>query len=137
MELVTEPVNVLVIDDDPGIRSALCRVLQRAGHACVAAADAAEGLEMARASRPDLILLDIELPDCDGRDVMGQLRMNPMMADVPVIVISGYVDHYVRIQALEAGAQDVVEKPFDPVMLERRLSWVVAKCRAAASLAAC
>jgi DNA-binding response OmpR family regulator len=132
MELVSAPVHVLVIDDDPGIRSVLCRVLQRAGHACVTAAGAAEGLDMASSSRPDLILLDIELPDSDGRDVMGQLRANPMIADVPVIVISGYVDHYVRMQALEAGAQDVVEKPFDPVMLERRLSWVVAKCREAA-----
>ena len=131
-QVLTQPaMSVLVIDDDPGIRSVLCRVLQRAGHECVTAAGAGEGIDRARESRPDLILLDIDLPDADGRDVMGLFAANPAMAGVPVIVISGYVDHYVRMQALEAGAQDVVEKPFDPVMLERRLSWVVSKARAA------
>lgn len=135
MELATEAVNILVIDDDPGIRSVLCRVFKRAGHACVTAAGAAEGLDMAHASRPDVILLDLDLPDSDGRDVIGQLRANPMMADVPVIVISGRVDQYVRMQALEAGAHDVVEKPFDPVLLEHRLSWAVSKYRAFSSLA--
>lgn len=124
--------NVLVIDDDPAVRSAICRVLRRAGHECVTAADAGEGLDRARELRPDVILLDIELPDADGRDVMGSLQSDPSVADIPVIVISGNVDHYRRMQALEAGAEDVVEKPFDAKMLERKLTWVVFKRRSAA-----
>ena len=124
--------NVLVIDDAPGIRSVLKQALARAGHSCVGAADATEGIECARAARPDVIVLDIELPDGDGRDVMAALRKDPGMADVPVLVISGNIDHYRRMTALEAGADDVVEKPFDSVMLERKLSWMVAKRRAAA-----
>lgn len=129
MKLIRESTRVLVIDDDPQIRSVLRRVLGRAGHTCLTAAGAAEGLDLAAASRPDLILLDIGLPDADGRDVMDELHANPRTADVPVIVISGHVDQYVRIQALEAGAQDVVEKPFDPVLLEHRVSWMVSKSR--------
>lgn len=127
MRLAQASARILVIDDDPHIRTILRRVLERAGHDCVTAAGAAEGLHLAGASRPDLILLDIGLPDADGRDLMDRLRLNPETADVPVIVISGNVDQYVRIQALEAGAQDVVEKPFDPVLLEHRVSWVVEK----------
>ena len=123
--------TVLVIDDDAGIRSVLKRALTRAGHACLGAADAAEGLEYARSSRPDVIVLDIGLPDGDGRDVMNTLRNDPEMSHIPVLMISGNVDHYRRMAALDAGAEDVIEKPFDSVLLERKLTWMVTKSRAA------
>lgn len=126
-----ELLSVLVIDDEPGIRNVLKRALTRAGHACVGAADAAEGLEYARASRPDVIVLDIDLPDGDGRDVMNALRGDPETSHIPVLVISGNVDHYRRMAALDAGAEDVVEKPFDSVLLERKLTWMVTKAKAA------
>ena len=98
---------------------------------CVSAGSAAEGIEYARVANPEVIVLDIELPDGDGRDVIAALRRDPLTANVPVLMISGNVDHYRRMQALEAGAADLLEKPFDSVMLERRLNWMVIKARAA------
>ena len=84
-----------------------------------------------RVANPEVIVLDIDLPDGDGRDVIAALRRDPLTANVPVLMISGNVDHYRRMQALEAGAADLLEKPFDSVMLERRLNWMVIKARAA------
>lgn len=121
--------TVLVIDDDPCIRGALKRVFTRAGHACLSAAAAGEGVEYAKALRPDAIVLDIELPDGDGRDVIAALRGDPETSHVPVLVISGNVDHYRRMAALDAGADDVMEKPFDATILERKVSWMVSKRR--------
>lgn len=121
--------TILVIDDDPLVRSAICRALRAVGHGCVAAADAAEGLDRARETQPDVIVLDIGLPDADGRDLLARLRVDRSVADIPVVVVSGDVDQYRRMQALEAGAEDVVEKPFDAIMLERKLSWLVSKRR--------
>ena len=125
--------TVLVIDDDASVRGALKRIFTRAGHACVAAGAAGEGMEYAKAARPDAIVLDIDLPDGDGRDVMAALRSDPETSHVPVLMISGNVDHYRRMAALDAGADDVMEKPFDLGMLERKVEWMVSKKRSAAS----
>ena len=135
MDYQTTAATILVIDDDPLVRSAICRALRAVGHGCVAAADAAQGLEQARETRPDVIVLDIGLPDTDGRDLLYRLRGDPSVSDIPVVVVSGDIDQYRRMQALEAGAEDVVEKPFDAVMLERKLSWLVSKRRMAAATA--
>jgi two-component system, OmpR family, KDP operon response regulator KdpE len=122
--------TVLVIDDDPCVRGALKRVFTRAGHACLSASAAGEGIEYAKVLRPDAIVLDIDLPDGDGRDVVALLRGDPETSHVPVLIISGNVDHYRRMTALDAGADDVMEKPFDAAMLERKVSWMVSKKRA-------
>lgn len=122
--------TVLVIDDDPTIRGALKRVFTRAGHSCLSASAAGEGFEFAKALRPDAIVLDIDLPDGDGRDVMTALRGDPETSHVPVLMISGNVDHYRRMAALDAGADDVMEKPFDALILERKVAWMVSKMRA-------
>jgi DNA-binding response OmpR family regulator len=124
-----EAATVLVIDDDPCIRGALKRAFSQAGHACLAAGAAGEGMEYARSARPDAIVLDIDLPDGDGRDVVAALKNDPATSHVPVLVISGNVDEYRRLAALDAGAHDVMEKPFEWPLLARKVEWMVSKMR--------
>lgn len=117
----------LVIDDEPMIHSILCRSFRDAGCGYAGALDGYEGLRLARERRPDLILLDVSMPSLDGRDVLCEIRRDESLAGVPVVVITGHADQLSRLHVLEAGADEVVEKPFDPVILQRRLAWMVQK----------
>jgi two-component system KDP operon response regulator KdpE len=101
--------RVLVVDDEPQILRAL-RINLRARHYDVAtAATGAQALEYAGAHPPDLVILDLGLPDMDGVDVIGGLRG---WTAVPIIVLSGRADSTDKVEALDAGADDYVTKPF-------------------------
>lgn len=119
---------LLVIDDEAPIHRAFERLFKH-GFRVMGAQDGDMGLDLARANDPDLILLDINMPHIDGRDVLGRLRADPRLKNIPVAIITGRSDHLTRLQLLEAGAEDVFEKPFDPVLLERRLHWMLEKAR--------
>jgi CheY-like chemotaxis protein len=81
-------VNILVIEDSRFLRALIVKTLTRAGHALSAVADGAQGVLMARASRPSLILLDMILPGLDGTSVLKQLKQDPSTAQIPVIVVT-------------------------------------------------
>jgi len=101
--------RVLVVDDEPQILRAL-RINLRARHYEVStAATGAQALEQAAAHPPDLVILDLGLPDMDGVDVIGGLRG---WTAVPIIVLSGRADSHDKVEALDAGADDYVTKPF-------------------------
>lgn len=120
----------LVIDDDVTIHGALRKMIRAAGWDYVGAVDGPQGIEMAHEMKPDVILLDVGMPQLDGRDVIARLRQEPALANIPVVVISGRAaDPYCRESALNAGAYDVFEKPFDVDHLTRRLAWLVEKIR--------
>lgn len=119
---------LLVIDDEAPIHRAFSRLFRR-GFRVMSAQDGDIGLDLARAEAPDLIVLDVNMPRLDGRDVLDRLRSDPMLRDIPVVIITGRTDHLTRVALLEAGASDVFEKPFDPVLLERRLHWIIEKMR--------
>ena len=110
--------DVLVIDDEPQIRRALRRALEAQDYAVATAADAEEGLALAAASEPDLMVLDLGLPDLDGTEVIRRLRA---WTDVPVIVLSVREGRSDKIDALDAGADDYVTKPFDVEELLARM----------------
>jgi len=118
---------LLVIDDEPLIQAALKRAIRGAGWDYLGAQDGVDGLEIAGEFRPDLIILDVNMPEMDGRDVLQALKQHPALKEVPVIVITARNDEYTRMTALEAGAHDVVEKPFDPAMLMRKVAWTLEK----------
>lgn len=120
---------LLVVDDEPMIHTMLQRCFGRAGYAYVGALDGQEGLDKAREIRPDVILLDVTMPGLDGRDVLDALQRDPELKDVPVVVITAAADHLSRLCVLQSGALEVVEKPFDPVILQRRLGWILEKRR--------
>jgi len=114
--------HVLVVEDDPAIRSALIRSLGERGHAVSSAADAMSGLRQVMAERPDIVLLDLGLPDLDGTELLRMLRA---VSQVPVIVSTARDDDASTVSALDAGADDYVVKPFSAATLDARIRAVL------------
>jgi two-component system KDP operon response regulator KdpE len=102
-------VKVLVVDDEPQIRRALRTSLEAHGHEVTAVATGEEGVVGAAEEQPDLVLLDLGLPDMDGTEVIRRIRG---FSDVPVIVLSVREGQGDKVAALDAGADDYVTKPF-------------------------
>jgi two-component system KDP operon response regulator KdpE len=101
--------KILVIDDEPQIRRYLRVSLEAHGFGILEAASGQEGLRLAALEKPDLIVLDLGLPDMDGQSVIARLRE---WSTVPVVVLSVRADEADKIAALDAGADDYVTKPF-------------------------
>ena len=101
--------SILAIEDDPSIRAALERGLADRGHTVQTAATGIAGLEAVLGDRPDLVLLDLGLPDVDGLTIIGMIRA---ASAVPIIVITAVDDDPTMVQALDSGADDYVLKPF-------------------------
>jgi len=112
--------SILAIEDDPSIRAALERGLTERGHSVQTAATGISGLEAVLGERPDLVLLDLGLPDVDGLTVINMIRA---ASAVPIIVITAVDDDPTMVRALDSGADDYVVKPF-------RLDQVTARIRA-------
>ena len=110
--------QVLVVEDDTGIRQILRTLLESAGYRVVEAGTAERGKIEARAHKPDLLLVDLGLPDGDGLDVISSLRK---WSPVPVIVLSARTMEAQKIAALDAGADDYVTKPFGAAELLARV----------------
>ncbi len=113
--------HMLVVDDDPQIRGMLARLLSRFGGSVIQAATADEGLEALRGAPPDLVLLDIHLPDRKGHDVLGEIRARADLRLVPVVILSGTATREDRLRAIREGATDFIAKPFDAEELTTRL----------------
>jgi DNA-binding response OmpR family regulator len=124
--------QLLVIEDDERIRSALIRALRERGHAVGSAGTALAGLRQAVEDRPDLVVLDLGLPDLDGRELLRMLRA---VSAVPVIVATARDDDESVVQALDAGADDYVLKPFQAAQLEARIRAVLRRAAGAADAA--
>ncbi len=110
--------RVLVVEDDPELRRALALNLTARGYQIHTAADGGEALSQAAARLPDVILLDLGLPDLDGMDVLRAIRGS---SRTPIVVLSGRTSSGDKVDALEAGADDYVTKPFDINELVARL----------------
>jgi two-component system, OmpR family, KDP operon response regulator KdpE len=110
--------RILVIDDEPQIRRFLDIGLRAEGYSVVTAATAEEGLALAATQQPDLVILDIGLPDRDGHEVLAQLRQ---WTQVPVLMLSVRDSEHEKVRALDHGADDYVTKPFGIQELMARL----------------
>lgn len=115
---MSAPIRALVVDDDPSIRRFLTTGLQAFGYDVSEAEDAAGALRLATTRKPDLVILDLGLPDSDGREVIRALRG---WSQVPIVVLSVRTDESEKIGALDDGADDYVEKPFSMGELMARL----------------
>jgi CheY-like chemotaxis protein/anti-sigma regulatory factor (Ser/Thr protein kinase) len=112
---------VLVVDDHPDGRKILQSLLNHHGYRVIVAANGLEALSLAATHSPDIILLDIMMPDIDGYEVCRRLRADPALAEVPVVMVTALHDREARLQGIEAGADDFLVKPFDPVELTTRV----------------
>ncbi|MDX1623428.1 MAG: diguanylate cyclase [Gemmatimonadota bacterium] len=104
--------RILVVDDDPSICETLTTMLQFKGFETVASHDGADALEKARRDPPDLILLDVMMPEMDGLEVCREIKDDPGLADVRVLMLTARSGRQDVVRALEAGASDYVTKPF-------------------------
>ncbi|MDP9265699.1 MAG: response regulator transcription factor [Chloroflexota bacterium] len=114
--------TVLVVEDEPEIARIARDYLERAGFAVRIASDGRSALSLARSVRPDLIVLDLGLPDIDGLDVTRSLRRD---SRVPVVILTARGDESDRIAGLELGADDYIVKPFSPKELVARVRAVL------------
>jgi Response regulators consisting of a CheY-like receiver domain and a winged-helix DNA-binding domain len=114
--------SILLIEDDPAIRRELLGVLRERGHAVLTAPNGMDGLRLAVDERPDVVLLDLGLPDLDGGTVLSMLRA---VSDVPVVVVTARDGDANLVRALDAGADDYVVKPFTVEHLDARLRAVL------------
>lgn len=112
--------TILVADDEPEHTKLLTNWLGMRGYGCVAAHDGRSALALARERRPDLVLLDVNMPDMNGYEVCGRLKADPATADTPIIFLSGRSDSKGKVEGLTRGASDYVTKPYDlPELLAR------------------
>ena len=122
---------ILVADDDPQIRDVVRIALTQAGYAVAEANDGRAALETAEGLRPDLIILDIGMPEMDGLDVCRMLRKS---SDVPILFLTARADEIDRVVGLELGADDYVSKPFSPRELVARVRAILKRSQGAAKV---
>ncbi len=140
LNLITRPVSedadraaatcrILVVDDQESNRDLLSRRLSRDGHEVITAAHGEEALRLIEEEPFDLILLDLLMPGITGYDVLGRLKSDPRHRDIPVIMISALDEIDSVARCIEAGAEDYMPKPFNPVLLRARINASIEKRR--------
>ena len=102
--------TILVVEDNEHLLKLLRRVLEREGYEVIAASSGIELMKLVYSSKPDLIVLDVGLPDVDGRDLLATLKKDPKTFSIPVLVWSGRDADTTRRVVLDLGAEDYVEK---------------------------
>jgi two-component system cell cycle response regulator DivK len=105
--------RILVIEDSPVNMALTVAILENAGHVVLQADHAAEGMEMARREQPDLVLMDIQLPDIDGLAATRMLKSDPRTAHMPVIALTAFAMKGDEAETLAAGCDGYVTKPID------------------------
>lgn len=116
--------TVLIVDDEPTGREVLRGLLLGQGYDLAFAQSGEEALEVAASLIPDLILLDVMMPGMDGFETCLQLRADPVLAEVPIIMVTALDDHASRLEGIEAGADDFVSKPFNRAELRTRVKTI-------------
>ena len=113
--------RILVVDDNESNRELLCHQLNAQSHETLAAASGREALELMAEHHPDLVLLDLIMPDMNGFEVLRTMHDRKDLRSIPVIVITGLQDQQGVVRCIEAGAQDYLIKPLNPVVLRARI----------------
>jgi two-component system KDP operon response regulator KdpE len=117
---------ILVVDDEPHLRRTLAISLRASGYAVVTVGDGRSALQAVHEDQPDLVVLDLGLPDLDGVEVLRRVRQG---SDIPVIVLSARTDSVDKVEALDAGADDYVTKPFGMEELQARVRVALRRTR--------
>jgi type II secretory ATPase GspE/PulE/Tfp pilus assembly ATPase PilB-like protein/CheY-like chemotaxis protein len=120
---------ILVVEDEVSLRRVLKDLLEMEGYTVYEAADGAEAMEQIDRHNPDLVLLDLNLPNVDGHTVLRKLRAEPRTASLPVVVLTARGEEENEVRVLKAGATDFITKPFRPRALLARLGATLARSR--------
>lgn len=113
--------KVLVVDDDPLMRRIVTQSLDRATYDLVEAESGISGIQCAIEQRPDLILLDVMMPEMDGFEVIRRLRSHPMTQGIPIVLLTALGEMSEKVYGMQLGADDYITKPFDPRELRARV----------------
>lgn len=122
--------RILIVDDNASNREVLCRRLERDGHHTVAAKSGREALDLLGRETFDIVLLDLMMPEINGYELLVHLKGDPRTSDLPVLMVSGLHETDSAIRCIEAGADDYLEKPVNPVLLRARLGACLERKRA-------
>ncbi len=125
--------RILVIEDERDLQQILAYNLRREGHEVLQALDGSEGLRTARAHKPDLVLLDLMLPDLPGTEVCKALKADPSTRDIPVLMLTAKGEEIDRVLGFELGAEDYVVKPFSVRELLLRVQAILRRVQSARS----
>ncbi len=121
--------TVLIVEDEADVVDLLRYNLNKAGFSVLIANDGLQGLEMARANRPDVVVLDLMLPGMDGKTVCRSLKSDPETESLPILMLTAKSEPAERVQGLEIGADDYVTKPFSPRELVLRVQGLLRRSR--------
>ncbi len=124
--------KILVIDDDPDLVEATSMILKSKHYDVVAAYGGIEGLEKAKAEKPDLIVLDVMMPDKDGYTLCKELKADPVLNAIPVLLLTAVVSYisttrYSHQMGMETEADDYMDKPVDPAELVKRIEVLLSR----------
>lgn len=123
------PKRILVVEDNDANRVMLCRRLNKHGYATAEAADGRQALDLVAKQTFDLVLCDIMMPEVDGYEVLRELKADPDLKALPVIMISAVDEMASVVRCIEMGAEDYLQKPYDPVLLHARINACLDKRR--------
>ena len=124
--------KILIVDDDPDLVEAVSTILESKGYAVAKAYGGVEGLEKVKAEKPDLIVLDVMMPDKDGYEVCKELKADAAYRSIPILLLTAVVSNipttkYTQQMGKETEADDYVDKPVEPEELVRRVETLIAK----------
>jgi DNA-binding response OmpR family regulator len=125
---MTKKTEILVVEDDEALSSLTCRVLEAYGFTAKPALEGGTGLEQARQEPPDVMLLDLMLPDMTGFEVCEKIKQNPQTAEIPIIMVTAVTDELSRLRGMAAGAFAYLTKPYDPEFLIQTIRQAAMQC---------
>ena len=117
--------TILVVEDDVQIRNFICYALKAEGFTCLTAGNAASAMKLLLSSQPDMILLDLGLPDMDGEEILKKVRE---WSEMPIIIVSARDQEKEKAALLDLGADDYIPKPFNPLELVARVKAQLRRC---------
>jgi two-component system alkaline phosphatase synthesis response regulator PhoP len=124
--------KILIVDDDPDLVEAVTMILESKDYDVIAAYGGIEGLEKAKTEKPDLIVLDVMMPDKDGYAVCKELKADPKCNEIPILLLTAVVSkipttRYTQQMGLETEADDYIDKPVEPAELVKRIEVLLGK----------
>jgi DNA-binding response OmpR family regulator len=119
------PRKVLICDDEVAPLEAMAYVVRRAGHTVLRAHNGVEAVEAAKAEKPDLILLDIDMPLKDGYQVCEEVKGDPETKHTHVMILTAFAQEFQKQKALACGADEIMTKPFSPRKLGERITEIL------------